>query len=94
MHVSTVHEKLKPFSCDLCDLKAHLTSHIRSVHTDENETKIYPCPSCEKDFKTKGQLEIHVNGVHLKLRPHRCDICTETFQYLGGLHQHVESIHL
>ena len=73
--------------------KQHLVSHIRSVHTDEKQTNIYPCQSCEKDFKTKGELKKHMNRVHLKLRPHECDICNSIFSEKGDLNKHIRSVH-
>ena len=70
---AVVHEKENRFTCELCNksfshnwyLKAHLKNH---------ETP-YNCNNCNKSFADKQKLKVHVNGVHKKLKPHKCSVC-------------------
>ena len=74
--------------------RSKLKKHERSKHTDGAETRIFECESCEKDFKSKRYLKIHVDKfIILKLRPYECLICEATFSCRGNLTKHNESIH-
>ena len=46
-HVSSVHEKNKPFKCDICDYKfsqvGDMNKHIVSVH---EKKKLFKCEIC------------------------------------------------
>ena len=62
-HVATVHEKKKPFHCEICSSafaeKRRLKEHITSVH--END-RAYECKTCSSTFNQKDSLRRHVKG--------------------------------
>lgn len=76
LHLKETHEKSElTITCDVCNEKflklSHKTRHMKKVHLLEKQ---YKCPTCEKSFYKKEQLEHHANS-HLGKKPHTCDIC-------------------
>jgi len=41
----------------------------------------------------KGNLQTHINTVHLKLKPFQCIECDQSFGQNGSLKQHIDSVH-
>ena len=64
-YIASVHEKKKPFKCNLCDSSFaqndNLKVHIASVHEKE---KYFKCTFCDSCFAEKGCLKIHIASVH------------------------------
>ncbi|XP_040574997.1 uncharacterized protein [Lepeophtheirus salmonis] len=55
--------------------------------------KIYSCPTCCRSFTTKGNLEFHVNSIHLRITAYECNICSKVFAQAGNLKTHLENVH-
>ena len=64
-HVSTIHEKKKPFKCELCNKDftqlAHMKGHVSSVHEGK---KPFECNICNSTFSQKQHMRGHVKIVH------------------------------
>ena len=64
-HVSTTHEKKKPFKCDICDYicsqKSDMKRHVKSVHEGKRPFK---CDICNASFAQKEKLKSHILSVH------------------------------
>ena len=81
-HVSTVHEGIKPFQCDICNAcfgqKDNLNNHIAIVHEG---IKQFKCDICHAGFGRKGNLNKnlkllikernHLNVAFVKLNLHQ-----------------------
>ena len=95
-HVSSVHERKKPFNCKKCDfetaLKANLNRHMESIH-NKSMNKIFECKNCDKKFTSKRGLTGHVESVHEGKKPYGCDICTSSFSQRAGLKIHYSAVH-
>ena len=64
-HVASVHEKKKPYKCNICDnsfaVMNALKKHIASVHEG---IKPFICEICDKDFSRVEILNRHASLVH------------------------------
>ncbi|XP_063689157.1 zinc finger protein 711-like [Bolinopsis microptera] len=83
-HVREVHYKIKPHVCQFCEARfsraADLKKHARRRHPGGligGSSK--RCPHCFKLFNGNGQLNRHINAVHLKLKPFKCNFCNNSF---------------
>ncbi|OXA53944.1 Zinc finger protein 26 [Folsomia candida] len=71
------------------DLKTHMTSH--------SDERPFPCPHCEKSFKTRstrGQHVKHIHNANFVLKtPHKCVHCGKEYPRKSYLEGHVRSAH-
>ena len=60
------------------------------THTLESELSIefYECEDCKKSFKTRKDLNRHINGIHLKFKPFQCCHCEAAFNRNEQLERH------
>ena len=55
--------------------------------------KPFPCDQCEYSTDRPAKLKIHVDTVHLGLKPHKCTECDEAFGVKSHLTSHIKSVH-
>lgn len=58
-HVKVIHQKLRPFVCDLCGHACSTKSNLEEHHARHGDEKNFQCEQCLKRFKTKGALQRH-----------------------------------
>ena len=65
-HIKLVHEKVKPYVCNICgkacSLEYNLEEHIRLCHS---KVKLYKCRYCELVFGTPGNRISHEECKHI-----------------------------
>ena len=85
--------KQKSDSCQICGKicmsKWILKEHER-LHTGE---KPLQCSHCEKSFRAKQGLYVHIRTHHSKTVAENCDQCGKTFNYKRGLIKHLSKDH-
>lgn len=54
---------------------------------EAEKTKPFKCPECDKRFKLKGYLTVHLR-VHTGERPYKCKICKSSFSQRSTLNNH------
>ena len=90
LHVLIVHEGKKNFKCDICNKdfssKAHLNTHKRDIHEDDENVRTHECTTCNKKFKSTVYLKTHME-VHENKR-HSCEECELTFAIKSSLRKH------
>lgn len=91
-----VHTGTKDYECEICAMafiqKSDLHRHL-FVH---NEEKTFVCDTvgCGKAFRTKKNLKIHQNYVHIDTKDmFKCDLCSRTFKHRKTLDGHHKIIH-
>ena len=67
VHISAVHEKKKPFECELCNRKfvtrSQSNNHLKEKHGNERP---HECQICDKKFKRNCTLVAHMKNIHSK----------------------------
>ncbi|XP_062322195.1 zinc finger protein ZFAT-like [Osmerus eperlanus] len=86
-----IHTKEKPFQCPHCDyasaIKANLCVHMRK-HTGEK----FSCGHCSFSCLSRGQLRVHVERVHQRIKQH-CPFCKKKYSDIKNLLKHVRQKH-
>lgn len=81
--------------CSICNkifvsqkyYNSHLQRHMtrfKLTHRKARET----CSFCESECLTKNKLSVHVNKVHLQIKPYSCDMCERKFYTKFNLTNH------
>ncbi|XP_077432791.1 uncharacterized protein LOC144058283 [Vanacampus margaritifer] len=58
------------------------------LRNDDTGIKPYKCPECEKMFRHRSVLELHMR-IHSKDKPYQCSVCGKGFRFSSYLQQHV-----
>ncbi len=85
-------DKVIPCEYEGCNYKCsdtvYLKQHILRIHNrDQHKHK---CEECNKTFANKTLLQIHVDGVHLKLQKYVCEKCGKGFRVKAYYTTHIE----
>ena len=87
-HIATVHEKIRPHSCEVCEKqffqKAKLERHVRAVHLGE---KNFKCTLCTAAYKFDADLTKHVKKVHEGVK-YNCDQCHKECYSISEVKRH------
>lgn len=77
--------------CKICSKSfkgaIHLAKHMDYIHNDSSQ--VYPCDSCDKQFKSKAGLRRHTIIKHTVGYRYSCDQCNSKFK-----HKEYYSIHM
>ena len=92
-HMNKNHNNVQTFTCDECgfstihsySLKLHLESHNLTKESIKN----YPCPDCEKTFKSSKRLYAHNRLVHQMQNILMCSECDYTCKTKSNLRTHM-----
>ena len=89
-----VHEKKKPFMCDLCgssnSTRQRLKRHIETVHKG---IKKHQCSICEARFSSTYNMRLHIASAHEKKKLYQCSLCSDSFARKENLMSHITSVH-
>ena len=75
------------YSSDRKKLRDNKSTKIKSL------SNIVNCDICCISFSHKSKLTIHVNEVHLKLKPNLCSNCGASFSRPWVLREHIKRVH-
>lgn len=82
---SSKHTSNKGQMCKICGKYSTCLKYHLMCHTGERP---FCCSFCDKTFRTSTKLNVHVNGVHFKVRKYTCEICNKKFLDSGNLRNH------
>ena len=54
-----------------------------------NETNTWKCLSCQKEFKRKDGVKIHIEGSHFDNNPEQCYLCLKWYKNKFSLRAHM-----
>ena len=63
------------------------------MNEKNDKEKPYKCLICDYNFAQKGNLNAHVESVHIKMKLHNCSICDYSFSQKTHLKTHVKLVH-
>ncbi len=55
-----------------------------SPKADSKNLKNFKCEDCEKVYKSKENLTLHIKNIHLKIKPYSCKYCIAEFSHRNG----------
>jgi uncharacterized C2H2 Zn-finger protein len=105
-HLSLSHSTKRDYTCSwpACG-KAFATTQRRNEHEKTHlKKKEFTCTGydgCDAVFRKKSTLNIHINKVHLGVKPYSCDkidpstneLCLSGYETAGKLREHVKRCH-
>ncbi|XP_039449418.1 zinc finger protein 816-like [Culex pipiens pallens] len=71
----------------------HELKHRNAVLKEERLEREFLCEICAKEFKTKKQLNDHLEVVHQGTKRYKCDICNKSFTRNASLAEHKLILH-
>ena len=89
-HIKSKHEIVPCTECGAMIGVLHMTRHMQTKHTPDNEMK-YKCDVCGKGYHNKTKFLDHQN-VHTGAKPYKCKYCSACFAS-GGNHRMHERAH-
>lgn len=75
-HHRTVHPPICSICAKICDSNRALTAHIDIEHTSLSSRQKFQCgyPGCLRSFSRQGNLNVHVQSVHVKAKNFICGL--------------------
>ncbi len=94
LHKESRHSKAPRHKCDICDSAFHAFNELRKHKATEHK-KTFNCQKCEKEFKTRANLNSHLKVHEEQSEVFHCPEigCQETFLYLRNLKNHARVAH-
>ena len=70
------------------DLDQEYSGSKKTKNSAHEETKLFKCSFCDKNYGTKYSLKEHIGVVH-EGKKYKCDECGEVFSWKSGLNSHI-----
>ena len=81
----------KNIKCDQCNFHTHIPSSLNSHKKSVHEAKIYPCDTCQIQFRNKDTLKVHVETKHHTT--YNCHRCDKKYRFPRTLKTHITKVH-
>ena len=93
-HTKSVHEKKKPYHCELwCNKYLKNKSTLKIQIQELHDLIAHKCKFWEKSIATKSGLNLHVKETHTDIEQHQCTFCNKTFIRNSDLNTHFKVVH-
>ena len=84
------------FKCDSCE-KSFFNEEILGLHIKSNHKSIIEgwneCKYCDKKYRLKNSLYLHMIMIHENKRNHQCETCSKEFVEKYKLDRHEKTVH-
>ena len=70
-------------------------AEIEIPSSQRRKHKVYKCEyaNCNKIYRSKENLNLHIQNIHQKLKPYQCSYCPMKFSHRNGRIYHERKIH-
>ena len=92
-HILEMHEKYKNSSLVNTVELVMANGEVKKGVVVQLEDKKFKCEQCPFSFAHKNALNLHIKGVHEKIRNYDCAMCGFATTLKGNLKQHLELVH-
>lgn len=79
--------------CEVCKKILYNKNALKRHKRIHDGVKPHPCLLCQKRFREKSALTLHIRNVHTGEKPHSCDFCPIKFSLKSYLNKHVRENH-
>lgn len=97
IHYKTIHQKIKPFACRICDFRAAQVSDVRRHFFKHMDQRLYKCAHCTMSFKRKISLATHTRRAHVvewkRAKAFACSWCDNRYSLRRFLVNHISDKH-
>ena len=68
------------------DAKILVTNTTQETILIKEVKKLFVCEyqNCDKQYKAKENLSLHIKNIHLKIKPYKCRFCALNFSHRNG----------
>lgn len=91
-HISAVHLKTKPLTCNWCEKKFETKSRLKRHKLRKHVRRELKCPQCSKVYHDIAILKQHIESFHQKIK-HPCQQCNKVYAFRADLLGHIRAIH-
>ncbi|KMZ03442.1 centrosome-associated zinc finger protein CP190 [Drosophila simulans] len=96
--INTHKETIDPALCEHCGWRSvnnrELHFHMYMEHQIKSMLYTFAeCALCNQSYRTKGELEAHINEVHTDDNKQQCIYCNKVFEQELQLYRHMKSYH-
>lgn len=88
-HMENARPKICLICCEQFKSDVDFFNHVMFSH---EETKVYFCPKCDREFENENTLNVHIKS-HSKNRNYICGVCNATFVESDSLESHFVKKH-
>ena len=98
-HIREIHEQIRrgQMKCDHCDYVSegvNVLKHMKSAHRRKFEyDKNFKCDRCDYASTRQIHLNLHIKGVHDKIKDQKCDKCQYATAVKSRLRRHIREVH-
>ena len=82
------------YECDVCLRKYMVESEMLVHQKYHSDQRSHACNMCDKRFKKKNKLNLHIQQNHLDQRSYICYICGQSFKIKPSFDNHLKYVHI
>ena len=86
---------ISKYKCSICLSSFKREKNYQNHFISHFYVNVFKCTyiDCNKEYKTKENLILHIKNKHLKIKPFKCSICNSLFSQRNGKIYHERKFH-
>lgn len=68
---------------------------VKTLHDSQDTVRVFRCEEegCGKVYKSKENLNLHIQNSHLNKKPYKCQYCDNSYSHRNGKIYHERKVH-